>query len=289
MQQPEFSYTSIEVVCADLKIVFITDERSEEISPSCIHMHSFWELFHLVEGSMTVTHEGGTSCTLEKDQMLVIPPNTYHSSVCSDNASKRSIFFTFEKVRQTDEEPLYDTVIAAFALPGFLKLENCEHLAQLLSALLENTEAAIFAKSWRLRANVVEFILSLYEKLENLPDKQPKNDGIPNAYWVYKYAIDRLLDMYFINDINLEFLSKKLFVSPQNLTRIISTAYGKSFKELKQELKMRNAKQLLRETDVPIREIGERVGYTTLRGFLSAFVKYEGCTPNEYRKTHAAD
>lgn len=99
-----------------------------------------------------------------------------------------------------------------------------------------------------------------------------------------KYAIDRLLDIHYMNDISLTFLSEKLFVSPQNITKIISAAYGKSFNELKQELKMRNAKKMLRETKLSAGEIGERIGYTTKRGFFSAFLKYEGCTPGEYRK-----
>ena len=47
---------------------------------------------------------------------------------------------------------------------------------------------------------------------------------------------------------------------------------------------MRNAKKMLRESDTPISKIAEQIGYTTCRGFLSAFAKYEGITPGEYRK-----
>ena len=85
-------------------------------------------------------------------------------------------------------------------------------------------------------------------------------------------------------DISLGELAQKIFTSPKNVARIISTAYGKSFNELKLELKMRNAKKMLRESDTPISKIAEQIGYTTCRGFLSAFAKYEGITPGEYRK-----
>jgi AraC-like DNA-binding protein len=256
------------------------------ITESKIHMHSFWELFHLKEGNMTVTNED-MSCMLEKNQMLIVPPNTYHSSIYSDDALKKSVFFTFEKVKNTgSEEPLYDKVMSAFAISEFCKFDDCDYIANVLCTVVENNASDIFAKSWRLRANVVELIFSVYDKLKNIPDKQQKNEPVPNSYWVYKYAIDRLLDIYYIDDITLEFLSKKLFTSPQNITRIISNAYGKSFNELKLELKIRNAKKLLRETNLSVAEIGERVGYKTLRGFLSAFMKYQGCTPSEYRKKY---
>ena len=284
--QQDFSYCSIEVICSDLKIIFITDEKTTDTGKTGIHMHSFWELFHLREGALTLTSEQ-TTHTLEKDQMLVIPPNTYHSTVFSENAIKKSVLFTFERVKSSpNEEPLFDKMLAAFSGCGFGKIDDCEYLALLLDTVLENSAVDIFAKGWRLKANVTELVFSLYDRLKNIPPDGGENELMPNTYWVYKYAIDRLLDIYYINDINLEFLSKKLFISPQNITRIISSAYGKSFNELKLELKMRNAKKMLRETNYSVSEIGERIGYTTSRGFLSAFVKYEGCTPSEYRKTH---
>ena len=286
MQDQDFSYSSIEVICSDLKIIFITDEKTTDTTRSDIHMHSFWELFHLKEGSLALSNEQ-FGCTLEKNQMLIIPPNTYHSTTFSEDAIKKSVFFTFERVKSSSsEENLFDKMYTAFSGCGFCKLDDCEYLSLLLDTVLENNATDKFAKPWRLRANVTELIFSLYDKLNTVSGEQSKNSHMPNTYWVYKYAIDRLLDIYYINDINLEFLSKKLFVSPQNITRIISSAYGKSFNELKLELKIRNAKKLLRETTLSVSEIGERIGYTTSRGFLSAFVKYEGCTPSEYIKAH---
>ena len=47
-----------------------------------------------------------------------------------------------------------------------------------------------------------------------------------------------------------------------------------------------SAKKLLKDTDIPVNEVGDRVGYTTSRGFFSAFKKYEGISPGEYRKKH---
>ena len=104
-----------------------------------------------------------------------------------------------------------------------------------------------------------------------------------NCYWVYKYEIDRLVDAYYTNDVSLDLLSEKLFISTQSIKRIIMSVYGKTFNELKLELKMRNAKRLLRETNMTINEIAKETGYSTTRGFLTAFSKYEGMTPTRYR------
>lgn len=284
MMAKDFDYNSIEIVCGDLKIIFITDEKTAEIGQTNIHMHSFWELFYLKDGRLSVNTED-SGYVLGKEEMLIIPPDSYHSTVFSEDAIKKSVFFTFSRVKNPEsDEKLFEAVHSAFSGCGFVKIEDCEYLAILLEAILENQITDKFAKRWRMKASITEFIFALFDKVHSGIVSHVMTPLTPNTYWVYKYAIDRLLDTHFYSDISLEFLSKKLFTSPQNITRIISSAYGKSFNELKLELKMRNAKKLLRETELSVGEIGERIGYSSPRGFLSAFSRYEGCTPGEYRK-----
>jgi len=279
----DFYYHSIETICADMKIILITDEKSAEIGETDIHMHSFWELFYLQNGTLTIQNET-ESYEFSKNQMIMIPPNFYHSSHFSDDAVKKSIFFTFERVKSNDGDKLFDSVYSVFSSEKPYQLYDCEYPAMLISRILGTEHCEIFAKQWRMKSGAADLIFALYDRLNNVSDIPIATPPKQNTYWVYKYAIDRLLDIYYANDISLEFLSEKLFVSPQNITKIISTAYGKSFNELKLELKMRNARKMLSETHLSVSEIGEKTGYTTTRGFVSAFSKFEGCTPSEYRK-----
>ncbi len=283
MQTKDFYYTSTETVCADLKIILITDEKSAETAQTGIHMHSFWELFYLRNGTLTIENEKD-SFVFSKNQMAIIPPNFYHCTFFSDDAVKKSVFFTFEKVKSNDEDKLFDSVYSVFSGDKPYKVDNCDYPAILINTLLETGDHEKFAKKWRMKSASADLIFTLYDRLNNVPYLPISIPPKQNTYWVYKYAIDRLLDIYYSNDISLEFLSEKLFVSPQNITKIISAAYGKSFNELKFELKMRNARKMLSETNLSVNKIAEKAGYTSTRGFVSAFSKFEGCSPSEYRK-----
>ncbi len=284
MQNQEFDYQFTEVLCPDLKIIFITDEKTSVASDSDVHMHSFWELFYLQEGNLTITTDNQIF-KLSKNQAILIPPNSYHSTKFDSGSVKTSIFFAFEKIKTKDDEPLFDDVHRMFSQCGFHQLTD-PYIGHLLELFFENYDSNKTGKLWRLRSTITELIFYLYDSVKGdipichqLPMEQ-------NTYWLYKYAIDRLLDIHYANDISLEELSSKLSVSPQYITRIISSAYGKSFNTLKLELKIRNAKKLLRETKLTVNEVGLQIGYTSFRGFLSAFQKYEGCTPSEYRKNY---
>lgn len=283
MDDKDYKSTPIEITCGDLKIVLIADEKMTAASSSDIHMHSFWELFYLQEGKATIMTETERH-ELSDGDILLTPPRVYHHTDITPDSLKKSILFAFEKVKPSDDERLFEKVQSVFSGYGFCKLGNGEYIGMLMDAILNLNKSDRIATRHRVRAIATEIVFRLYDMLSEKHADLGEDISDQNNYWEYRYAIDRLLDIYYVKNISLTFLSEKLSVSPQNVSKIISCAYGKSFNELKLELKMRNAKRMLRQTDLSIGEICEHIGYTTQRGFLSAFLKYEGCTPSEYRK-----
>ena len=283
MNEKDFKYDSIEAVCSDLKIVFITDEKMAATGSTGVHMHSFWEVFCLLDGELTVSSEK-ESFALSAGDFLIVPPNVYHSSSSAEGVVKRSAFFTFERVKRKEEdEPLFSKVFAAIS-KDFHYIGKDGYAEYLFSRILSGCASDGIGQVYRVRASVAELIFHFADAIKTKNAHSDEDGEMQSSYWMYKYAIDRLLDIYYMTDISLSELSAKLFLSPKNVARIISTAYGKSFNDLKLELKMRNAKKMLRETELPVSTVAERTGYTTRRGFLAAFSKYEGMTPAEYRK-----
>lgn len=285
MQEKDFDYDYIEVLCADLKIIFITDETMQRSGSTNVHTHSLWEMFYLQEGSMEVNSEDG-QYLIQKNQLMIIPPNRYHSTSSTPEAVKKSVYFTFEKVKSAEKESIFNQMNKVFSGCGFYRIDDGGYVGLLLDILLDNYSSDNYGKKWRLQSNVTELMFTIYDMIKDGAVTSPESEIRPNTYWVYKYALDRLLDIYYMTDISLDDLSEKLFVSSKTISRIISAAYGKSFNDMKFELRIRNAKKLLRETSLSVSQIGEKVGYTTDRGFFSAFQKYEGCTPGEYRKNN---
>ena len=53
------------------------------------------------------------------------------------------------------------------------------------------------------------------------------------------------------------------------------------------QLRMTNARSLLEDTDLQIKEIAERCGYKDALYFTQAFKKETGLTPSAYRKTNS--
>ena len=84
-------------------------------------------------------------------------------------------------------------------------------------------------------------------------------------------------------------LAEKLFLTEPYLSKLIKATFGKSFKELVVEVRLKKAKQMLLETDLSIGEIIGSVGYDNQSYFHRIFREHYGLTPLALRKTNNAE
>jgi AraC-like DNA-binding protein len=82
----------------------------------------------------------------------------------------------------------------------------------------------------------------------------------------------------------LEELSRKTHINLHTLKNGFRQVYGLAPYEYRTEVRMQRAKELLQQTDKPIKEIAALVSYARFPSFVSAFSNYFGYTPGSVRK-----
>ncbi|WP_028552580.1 AraC family transcriptional regulator [Paenibacillus sp. UNC451MF] len=89
------------------------------------------------------------------------------------------------------------------------------------------------------------------------------------------------------DDISLDHLASIIHVSPQYLCRLFKQSLQMSPVVYLIRLRLQKAKELLLEQDdLPVAEIGVRVGFQAASYFCSVFKQHEGMTPLEFRKSY---
>ncbi len=83
---------------------------------------------------------------------------------------------------------------------------------------------------------------------------------------------------------SFEGVARILAISPRTLRRKL-TEHGISFSELLDRERRERARSLLQAAPVPLEEVAERLGYSTLSNFVRAFHRWTGTTPAAYRRT----
>ena len=96
------------------------------------------------------------------------------------------------------------------------------------------------------------------------------------------------LKNHYMDDISLEQAADAMGMSAFYFSRLFRTAYNQTFLEYLIEHRMERAAELLRMTDIPVREIAHRVGYADANYFSKVFKRHTGETPTLYRQKNTA-
>ena len=99
-------------------------------------------------------------------------------------------------------------------------------------------------------------------------------------------VIDRAkayIDENFRRDISLDDVSREVDISPYYFSKLFKQETGKNFIEYLTEIRLKNARELLQNSQLSIKEICVQSGYGDPNYFSRIFKKYEGVTPSEFR------
>ena len=87
--------------------------------------------------------------------------------------------------------------------------------------------------------------------------------------------------------ITLEDVSEVAGFNPTYFSSLFKKETGKNFLEFLSEIRMEEAKRLLKETNLSVASVCGEVGYSDVKYFTKNFTKFSGLKPNEYRKLYS--
>jgi two-component system, response regulator YesN len=132
-------------------------------------------------------------------------------------------------------------------------------------------------RSWSLQGLKEQFIQVMTEassEIARLRKEQTKG-GIEK--------IKKYIESHYNENISLKSISSKFFMNPVYLGQLFRKSYGLYFNDYLLGLRVQEAKKLLRQTDLRMYEVAERVGFQNADYFVTQFEKLEHMSPTEYR------
>ncbi|MEK3883257.1 helix-turn-helix domain-containing protein [Paenibacillus sp. PL2-23] len=88
-----------------------------------------------------------------------------------------------------------------------------------------------------------------------------------------------------VSDVNLNvsMIGEHVQMSPTYVSKLFKQHTGDGILEYLNKYRVQQAKRLIAEQQLGIKEVAEKVGYTEATTFIRIFKKYEGITPGKYR------
>lgn len=99
-------------------------------------------------------------------------------------------------------------------------------------------------------------------------------------------SIERYIQHFHLESIDLHNLAEHLELSPSRTARIVKQLFNRSFSQLLNEMRVRTATNLLQHTQLSVLDVALHSGFEELSTFHRQFRKITGSTPMQCRRAH---
>lgn len=242
------------------------------------HCNAEFELHIILSGSCVLDVEGHVY-PLAAGDAIVIAPNCFHSA--------HQVTESFERLSLslvvTPGSHVEDLLFGLSKLSTFRLTEKQIEICRLL-ILEANTGDLFHAELCHayLTALLIAVLRICSPEFTATGIQREKADFQP------RLVVDRFFSSWPVPVGSEQALAQMLHISRRQVVRFLKQNYGMSFREKYVRSRMDYAAWLLRSTDWPLGEIARAVNYSSESVLLSAFKKYFGITPTEYRRTYTS-
>ena len=114
-------------------------------------------------------------------------------------------------------------------------------------------------------------------------------DEMDAGAYLFVKDVNIIEEKYMEQNLSLVSVSNEIAVSPNYLSSLIKKSTGSTFVDLLTKKRIMVAKELLLYSNLKIREIAEKCGYSDQHYFSYCFKKYTGMSPNACRRMETGE
>ena len=114
--------------------------------------------------------------------------------------------------------------------------------------------------------------------------KEADKDASSRHKYIFEQFIG-LVKQYHNKERSVGFYADKICLTPKYLSKIVKSVSGLSAPQWIDQYVLLEAEQLLKYSDMGIKEIADQLNFQSLSFFFKFFKKHTGCTPSQYRES----
>ncbi|SIQ92359.1 AraC family transcriptional regulator [Halanaerobium kushneri] len=271
------------------------------------HYHNHYELYYLLSGERYYFIKDRSYHVRSGDLVLINKNALHHTSNANGfQHEKIMIYFKEEYISSLFNPEKMIDLFSIFQHQSniiSLDIKNQEIIKQLLLKLLaeyNSFKLAVKNNSQQIMTDQItsdskkenEFHLKimLAELLYRIKKiRKSENRDFKHTSSLHKTISDiaKYIGQNYENEISLGSTADRFSLNPCYLSTKFKEISGFSFIEYLNLIRLKEAKKLLKESDLNITEISEAVGFNTLSHFGRMFKKHNDLSPSKYRKVNS--
>jgi AraC family transcriptional regulator, arabinose operon regulatory protein len=249
-----------------------------------LHKHSFFEVCYVVEGTGEYI-DGDSTYTLKENTLFFSKPEVLHQI-----KSEKGLFLLyvgFELIEAESTEEWIRIMEEAKQCSEAVMHVNDDTVVPLIwkSLLIQaaKTKHACFEDILiNLAHSLILSLLQTFTPYSYNDNQENLNESCSRLITLAKlYIKDNLTD-----SLKLKETAKHLHISGRHLSRMFVSEIGVSYSEYVQNERIQRAAGLLKTTDLTIKDIAEKTGFTSVHYFTRVFTSSLSCSPGRFRSLY---
>lgn len=237
------------------------------------HAHNYAELFYTVGGRGQFRIEDQLY-PVKTNQLVIVNPHVVHTEVSYEATPLEYIVLGIEGLELSfgGEEG------SQFCI---LDCQRSDDILSCMRSILREMEGQQPGYQRICQAFMEILILRLSRQSSSLAAVSVQ---APAAASRQCAAIRRYIDQHYKEPLNLDLLAGEAFVNKYYLAHAFKKEYGISPINYMLCRRIEESKYLLAETDLPLSQISQALGFSSPSYFSQSFRRSEGLSPTEYRQ-----
>lgn len=261
------------------------DERSHELNMEFQHFHDFYEICILLDRTAAHIIEGSLY-EIQPLDIVLLRPSLLHKTQYPKGAPPKRLMITFAMPLNTPGlDSGYKELFSIFDKPvpifRFTEERRKEVLAP-INDIFAISQHPFVLQSVMIHSKFVEFLCALHRYS---PENGYVREETGSTMSRRMYAIASYIHSHYQQDLSLDEVSKRFYVSAHHLSRQFNKVTGFTFTEYVQMTRIRNAQQMLLNSSEKITDIAAQCGFTSFSQFNRIFNKQNGMSPSAYRRS----
>lgn len=265
----------------DYEIFYYSDYNLSKVD---LHSHDYYEFYFFVEGAVSM-QIGTETFSIQTGDIMLIPPGVSHRPIIhSQNVPYRRFVFWISADycnHLLEESPDYVFLMQHVQVSK----DYLFHTDQLsfnsvqskFLRLIEEMKGNRFGKKAQIPLYVNDLILHL-----NRIFYEQKNPASKKEETALYQAVSLYIEEHLEEDLSLDTLSQKFYVSKYHIAHIFKENLGMSIHQYITKKRLRLCQDAIRGA-IPITEAYQTFGFGDYSSFYRAFKKEYGISPKDYR------
>ncbi|MBU3156136.1 AraC family transcriptional regulator [Clostridium estertheticum] len=255
------------------------------VSMKTNHYHDDYEIYYLLDGKRHYFIKDKVY-DIKKGDLVFVEKNEIHKTFDAGAPYHQRILITFKKSYLNNilvEAKNYDLLSCFHGNTNVLRLKFDEQksIENLLSRMLYEDANQVDSSSIYLKIMLTEFLILVERLLKSAPSYHIETTNLTHKRIS---EIITYINKNYVENLTLDFLSKRFFISTYYLSRTFKKVTGLNLNQYVNTIRIKAAEKLLFSTELNITNISEKVGYRSITHFGRAFKSITGVSPLKYKK-----